>query len=246
VTPVLFDGTRATLEVSSALRTATHLITTIAPDDDGDPVLRCCRTAIMDEMPALRWIGYLSTTGVYGDHGGGWVYETSPCWPASSRAIRRLAVEDEWREVAGQRGVPLATLRLSGIYGPGRNAIVSVADGTARLIRGTGHWFNRIHVADIAGATALLARMRASGTFNISDDEPAPPQHVILHAASLLGVKAPPEIDLNDPLVSPALRAFYAANRRVSNARIRELGYVFRYPDYRAGLDTMWQRNEWR
>jgi nucleoside-diphosphate-sugar epimerase len=221
-------------------------VTTIAPDDAGDPVLRCCRTALVDEMPALQWIGYLSTTGVYGDHEGAWVDETSPCWPASSRSIRRLAVEQEWREIANHRGVPLAALRLSGIYGPGRNALASVADGTARRIVRAGHWFNRIHVADIAGATALLARTRTSGIFNVSDDEPAPPQDVILYAASLLGMEPPPEIPLDSPLVSPALRAFYTSNRRVSNARVRELGYAFRYPDYRAGLDAMWQRNEWR
>jgi nucleoside-diphosphate-sugar epimerase len=170
VTSALADG------LTNALREATHVVTTIAPNEAGDPVLRCLRDTLLHRMPALQWIGYLSTTGVYGDHGGDWVDESSPCWPDTGRAIRRLAVEQEWQEVADRRDTPLAVLRLSGIYGPGRNAIVSVADGTARRIVRPGQWFNRIHVEDIAGATAMLARRATAGIFNISDDAPAPPR----------------------------------------------------------------------
>jgi nucleoside-diphosphate-sugar epimerase len=243
---LLFDGRRATVEVSAALRRATHLITTIAPDEAGDPVLRCCRDALLHEAPALRWIAYLSTTGVYGDHDGAWVDEESPCWPHTSRGIRRLAVEREWQGVAEQRRVPLAVLRLSGIYGPGRNALASIAAGDALRVVKPGHWFSRVHVADIAGATAHLARHGTGGIFNISDDEPAPPQDVSLHAAALLGVEPPPEVPLHSPLVSPGLRSFYAANRRVSNRAIRTTGYAFRFPDYRAGLDELWRTGSWR
>jgi nucleoside-diphosphate-sugar epimerase len=240
VTSALADG------LTNALREATHVVTTIAPNEAGDPVLRCFRDTLLHRMPALQWIGYLSTTGVYGDHGGDWVDESSPCWPDTGRAIRRLAVEQEWQEVADRRDTPLAVLRLSGIYGPGRNAIVSVADGTARRIVRPGQWFNRIHVEDIAGATAMLARRATAGIFNISDDAPAPPQDVILHAAALLGVEPPPETTLDSPGVSRAMRTFYASNKRVSNARITSMGYAFRHPDYRAGLDAMWREDRWR
>jgi nucleoside-diphosphate-sugar epimerase len=243
---LLFDGSSATEAITAALRRTTHLVTTIAPDQAGDPVLRCCHALVAHEMPALQWMAYLSTTGVYGDHGGAWVDETSPCSPASARSARRLAVEGEWQQLATQRGVPLAVLRLSGIYGPGRNALASISAGEARRIAAPGQWFNRIHVADIAGSAAFLARKVTGGVFNISDDEPAPPQDVILHAAALMGVAPPAEIPLDSPLVSPALRTFYSSNRRVSNQLIRSLGYRFRYPDYRAGLAAMWENDDWR
>jgi nucleoside-diphosphate-sugar epimerase len=243
---LVFDGRRATVEVEAVLRGTTHLITTAAPDDDRDPVLRCCRALLLHGMPALRWIGYLSTTGVYGDHDGAWVDEQSACWPDSARTIRRLAVEQEWQEVAELRRLPLAVLRLSGIYGPGRNALASLAAGTAVRVAKPGHWFSRVHVADVAGATALLARQQRRGIFNVSDDMPAAPGEVMEHAASLLGSELPPEVPLDSPLVSPGLRSFYTSNRRVSNHGIRAAGYAFRYPDYRAGLDALWRRGDWR
>jgi nucleoside-diphosphate-sugar epimerase len=246
VAPLLFDGSSATDAVAAALHRTTHLVTTIAPSGAGDPVLRCCHALIVDAMPALQWIAYLSTTGVYGDHGGDWVNETSACRPASPRSVRRLEVEEEWQQVAALRGVPLAVLRLSGIYGPSRNALASLAAGEARRVVAPGQWFNRIHVADIAGSAALLAREAMGGVFNISDDEPAPPEDVILHAAALMGVAPPAEIPLDSPLVSPALRTFYSSNRRVSNQLIRSRGHQFRYPDYRAGLGAMWQNGDWR
>jgi nucleoside-diphosphate-sugar epimerase len=246
VAPLLFDGSSAADAVAAALHRTTHLVTTIAPSGGGDPVLRCCHALILEEMPALQWIAYLSTTGVYGDHGGDWVDETSPCRPVSPRSVRRLEVEEEWQQVAALRGVPLAVLRLSGIYGPGRNALASLTAGEARRIVAPGQWFNRIHVADIAGSAALLARDATGGIFNISDDEPAPPQDVILYAASLMGVAPPAEIPLDSPLVSPALRTFYSSNRRISNQLIRVQGYQFRHPDYRAGLGAMWQSGDWR
>jgi nucleoside-diphosphate-sugar epimerase len=244
--PLLFDGSSVTESVAAALHRTTHLVTTIAPNQAADPVLRCCAGLIAHGMPALQWIAYLSTTGVYGDYDGDWVDETSPCIPASARSVRRLAVEGEWQQLATLRNVPLAVLRLSGIYGPGRNALASISTGEARRIAAPGQWFNRIHVADIAGSAAFLARSATGGVFNISDDEPAPPQDVILHAAALMGVAPPAEIPLDSPLVTPALRTFYSSNRRVSNQRIRSLGYRFRYPDYRAGLSAMWEDDSWR
>jgi nucleoside-diphosphate-sugar epimerase len=244
--PLPFDEGGAIADIARALRRTTHLVTSIPPGPAGDPVLRCFREAILHDMPALEWIGYLSTTGVYGDHGGAWVDEQTVCRPATERARRRLAVEQEWQELAASRRTPVAVLRLSGIYGPGRNALVSVARGEARRIVAPGQWFSRIHVADIAAATALLARGAAGGVYNISDDEPAAPQDVILYAAALLGVEPPSEIPLDSPLVSPGLRAFYAANRRVSNRLIRAHGYQFRYPDYRAGLTALLEAGDGR
>jgi nucleoside-diphosphate-sugar epimerase len=246
IAPLVFDGRRASLEVTSALRRTTHLLVTIPPTEDGDPVLRCCRDSILHEMPALQWVGYLSSTGVYGNHAGGWVDEGAPCRPSSSSGIRRLAAELEWQQLAGTRGTPVAVLRLPAIYGPGRNALASLDRGDARIIAVDGHWFSRIHVADVAGAAAHLARSAAGGTFNVADEEPSAPQDVVRYAASLLGVDPPEPVSLDSPDVSAALRAFYAGSRRVCSRLIRRQGYVLRYPDYRAGLAAMWERGDWR
>ena len=152
ITPFAFDGGSISEEMAERLRRATHLVVSIAPEEAGDPVLAVARQTIAGQMPDLRWIGYLSTVGVYGDHGGGWVDETSECRPVSRRSVMRVAAEREWLALGEETGLPVAILRLSGIYGPGRNAFVNLANGTAKRLVKQGQVFNRIHVADIAGA----------------------------------------------------------------------------------------------
>jgi nucleoside-diphosphate-sugar epimerase len=242
--PLLFDGA-LTGDVAAALRTTTHLVVSIAPGEAGDPVLAAARTALLQGMPALRWIGYLSTVGVYGDHGGAWVDETAECRPVSNRSRLRVEAERQWLEAGAERKVPVALLRLSGIYGPGRNAFVNLANGTARRLVKPGQVFNRIHVADIAGALQHLAGRGTGGVFNVTDDLPAPPQDVVAYAATVMGVEPPPEIAFEAAQLSPMARSFYGENKRVSNAAIKREGYRFRFVDYRAALDAMWTQGDW-
>lgn len=235
IEPLLFDGARWTREIDAALASADALIASVAPDDAGDPVIAAGRGGLL-AAPRLAWIGYLSTVGVYGDAQGGWVDEETPLNPGSTRSAYRAAAECEWMALAAERKTPLAILRLSGIYGPGRNALANVAEGEAKRIVKAGQVFNRIHVDDIAGAALFLYQKRAAGAFNVTDDEPAPPQDVVAHAAGLLGAPVPPEIRFEDAALSPMARSFYAENKRVSNAKLKALGFRFRFPDYRAGL----------
>lgn len=245
VAPILFAG-EATRELSEAVARATHLLVSIAPDKAGDPVL----AALGDEIataPDLRWICYLSTVGVYGDHGGGWIDETTPCRPQSARSVERLAAEQAWKALADAKGLPLAIFRLSGIYGPGRNAFVNIGKGTARRLVKPGQVFNRIHRDDIAGAFDLAAAIEADGDFNITDDEPAPPQDVVALAFRLAGREPPPEIDFETAELSPMARSFYGENKRVSNAKSKQvLGMTYGYPDYRTALARMWNEDSWR
>src|SRR5690606_17846243 len=229
----------------ASLRQATHLIASIAPDERGDPVLVAVADRIADLAPQLRWIGYLSTVGVYGDHGGGWVDETSECRPVCRRSVLRVAAEREWLALGESTGVPVAILRLSGIYGPGRNAFVNLTNGTAKRLIKPGQVFNRIHVADIAGALRQLAGKNLGGVFNVTDDMPSPPQDVVAHAAGLMGVEPPPEIPFAAARLSPMARSFYGENKRVSNAALKASGYAFRHPDYRSALAAMWTDGDW-
>ena len=219
-------------EAADAIRAATHLVVTAAPDD-GDPVLAAYAEAIA-VAPALRWIGYLSTTGVYGDRGGRWVRETSRTAPASETSRRRVAAEAAWAST----GRPLAVFRLPGIYGPGRSALDRVRDGTARRMTAPGQVFSRIHVEDLAdGLAAALARPDRTGVFNLCDDEPAPAADVTLEACRLLGVEAPPETPLDLDALTPAARRFWAESKRVSNARAKAaLSWRPAHPTYREGL----------
>ncbi len=244
IEPLLFDGS-STEEVAAELLTTTHLVVSIAPGDAGDPALVVARTAIEEKMPALRWIGYLSTVGVYGDHGGVWVDETSECRPVSNRSRLRVEAERQWLELGKETGLPVAVLRLSGIYGPGRNAFVNLANGTAKRLIKPGQVFNRIHVEDIAGALWHLAERAQGGIFNVTDDLPAPPQDVVAYAAALMGVEPPPEIPFETAQLSPMARSFYGENKRVSNAAIRKAGYRFRFPDYRTASEAMWTAGNW-
>jgi hypothetical protein len=246
IEPFLFDVSLPGGTLLKRLKTASHLLVSIGPDAAGDPVLKALGDRLSAKMPALEWLGYLSTVGVYGDHHGAWVNEETQCRPVSERSVERLKAEAAWRALADNISVPLAILRLSGIYGPGRNTFVNLADGTAKRIIKPGQYFNRIHVADIAGAAMLLAERRADGLFNVTDDEPAPPQDVVTYAAMLMGVAPPPEIAYEDAQMSLMARSFYGEVKRVSNAKIRKAGYEFVYPNYRAALEHMWQNGRWR
>ena len=244
IAPLLFDGA-LTGEIGEALAKTTHLLISVAPEEAGDPVLNAAREAIAG-MPAVEWIGYLSTVGVYGDYGGAWVDETAACRPVSKRSVMRVEAEQAWLKLGAEIGKPVAILRLSGIYGPGRNALVNLENGTARRLVKPDQVFNRIHCDDIAGALWQLVEGNTGGIFNVTDDEPAPPQDVVAYAASLMGVTPPPEIPFETAQLSPMARSFYGENKRVANRAIKASGYRFRFPDYRAAFDRMWAEGNWR
>jgi hypothetical protein len=232
----LFDGDQSGQTLSADLSQATHIVVSIPPDEKGDPVLRLHR-ADLEATPHLRWMGYYSTVGVYGDFGGQWIDEDAPTRPINPRSKRRVEVEQQWRAVAAARGVPLAIFRLAGIYGPGRSTFDKLRAGDARRIVKPNQVFNRIHVEDIGRITMLAAKARLQGTFNVADDEPAPPQDLVTHAAAMIGVAPPPEVAFETAQMSPMARSFYSDNKRVSNARIkRALGIELLYPTYREGL----------
>lgn len=233
---VLFDGTAPGPAIRDALARVSHVILSIAPDDRGDPVLRHHR-ADLDAAGQLQWLCYYSTVGVYGDFGGDWIDEAAPLVPRNMRSDRRVLAEQAWRDYAAERGVPLCILRLAGIYGPGRSTFDKLRAGTARRVIKPGQVFNRIHVADIARVTALAAERRLDGTFNLADDEPAPPQDVIAYAAQMIGMDVPPDLPIETAEMTPMQRSFYRDNKRVSNRAIKQaLGIDLLYPDYRAGL----------
>lgn len=241
VTRIAFDAATPVGAIERALEQATHVLVSIPPDDAhvaaGDIVLARLASAIA-AAHHIVWLGYLSTTGVYGDRGGGWVDETSERRPGNPRSVRRAAAEDGWLALWRDRGVPAHVFRLAGIYGPGRSALDQVRAGTAKRIDKPGQIFSRIHVDDIAAVLeASIARPRPGAVYNVADDAPAPAHAVVAHAAALLGVPPPP-LELYDPArLSPMAREFYAETRRVRNDRIkRELGIALRYPDYKAGL----------
>jgi nucleoside-diphosphate-sugar epimerase len=223
---------------AAAIAQATHLLATNAPIEQGDPVLLAYRRDIA-ASPALRWIGYLSSTGVYGNHDGGWVDETTPPRPTSQRSRQRLAAEEAWADVAAGRALDL--FRLAGIYGPGRSAFDDIAAGAARRVIKPGHQFGRIHRDDIVQAVLaampqLTPRRRV---LNLNDDRPAESAEVLAEAARLLGVPPPPEIAFDEaqPTMSAMAHSFWADNRKVSAAATQEaLGLTWRYPSYREGL----------
>ncbi len=238
VEPFLFDGNSQGDGVAEALKQATHILVSIAPNEAGDPVLNQYANEIAGAKP--RWIGYLSTVGVYGNHDGAWVDEETPLHPVSKRSVQRVAAEEAWLAFAEQNDLPVQIFRLSGIYGPGRNAFENFRKGTARRLVKPGQVFNRIHVADIAGALKAAMAKPSTRVFNVTDDEPAPPQDVVAFAAELLGVEAPPEIPFETADLTPMARSFYGENKRVSNQRVKdELGFTFRYPDYRVALKAL-------
>ncbi|MGR3436628.1 MAG: SDR family oxidoreductase [Shimia sp.] len=219
-------------DIAPDIAAASHVLTSVAPDAEGDPVIRALGGALR-AAPAC-WVGYLSTTGVYGDHGGGWVDEGTPLAPSTRRGAWRVAAEAEWAALA----LPLHVFRLAGIYGPGRGPFAKVRAGTARRIVKPGQVFSRTHVDDIAQVLrASIARPRPGAIYNVCDDDPAPPQDVLAHAARLLGVPLPPGEDFATAEMTPMARSFYAESKRVRNDRIKEeLGVRLRFPSYRDGL----------
>ena len=233
-----FRGGEALSEpLRQVLEEATDLLISIPPDEQGDPVLMALASGGI-AMPNVRRVIYLSTVGVYGDHGGGWVDEESALNPGSARARYRVDAEKAWTVNAQNSGYDLGIFRLSGIYGPGRSAIDNLKAGTARRIIKPGQVFNRIHVEDIAGAIgSAFSQVRPLGVFNLTDSEPAPPQDVVAYGAGLLGLPVPPDIPFERAPLSEMGRSFYAENKRVSNSLIQKtLAYAFRYPSYREGL----------
>jgi len=242
----VFDGSPFSEELLTELREMTHLVQSIPPGTEGDPLLKLISGRLRALCPKLEWVGYLSTVGVYGDHGGGWVTEETPGSPIHGRSIERVDTEDAWAAEGRTAGLPVASLRLAGIYGPGRNAFVNLARGTARRIIKKDQVFNRIRVEDIGGAALFLAKGNVGGIYNVTDDEPGPPQDVIVEAARLMGVEPPPELDFETADMTPMARSFYGANKRVSNAKIRAAGFQFQFPNYRMSLAEMWASGRWR
>jgi nucleoside-diphosphate-sugar epimerase len=235
----LFGRGQPLAEPAAVLAGTTHLLGSVPPDRDGDAVLGHHAADIAAVAADLRWAGYLSTTGVYGDRGGEWVDERAGLHPSGARGVARVAAERGWLDLV-RVGVPVHLFRLAGIYGPGRSVFDALRDGTARRIVKPGQVFSRIHVEDIARVLeASIARPEPGMAYNVCDDEPASPQDVTAFAAGLLGVDPPPEIpyDQAAAAMSEMARSFYRDNKRVSNLRIRDvLGVRLEYPDYRAGL----------
>ena len=234
VIPILWpDG-----DLSEALNAATHILMSAAPGEEGDPVLARYGLEIAEIAERLSWAGYLSTTGVYGDHQGAWVDETAALTPATRRGQMRVEAEREWAQIPG---LPLHIFRLAGIYGPGRGPFAKVRNGTARRIIKPGQIFSRIHVQDIAQVLAAsIARPNPGAAYNVCDNNPAPPQDVIGYAAELLGLPLPPEVSFEEAEMSPMARSFYAESKKVDNTRIKEeLGVDLIYPDYQTGLQAL-------
>jgi len=233
-TPVIFLRS----DMADVIARATHLLISAGPDAEGDPVLREVGDLIAARADRFEWVGYLSTTGVYGDHQGDWVDETSALTPATRRGQWRVRAEAAWAAIPN---LPLHVFRLAGIYGPGRGPFAKVRGGTARRIIKKGQVFSRIHVDDIAQVLAAsIARPNPGAVYNLCDDDPAPPQDVIAHAAELLGLPLPPAQDFETADMTPMARSFYAESKRVKNDRIKdELGVRLLYPSYREGLAAL-------
>lgn len=239
VTPLIWPGD----DPAPALAQSTHIVVSAGPDDGGDPVLSKLRAAIAANAGHIAWLGYLSTTGVYGDHAGGWVDEDTVLAPSTRRGQLRQKAEAGWQSLADEAGLRLHIFRLAGIYGPGRGPFSRVRSGLAQRIIKPGQVFSRIHVDDIAQVLdASINRPRPGAIYNVCDDDPAPPQDVIAHAAELLGMAPPPEVSFENADLSPMARSFYAESKRVRNDLIKsELGVQLLYPTYREGLAALLQ-----
>ena len=236
----VFDGESPAPEIGGHLAEASHVLISIPPGEDGDPVLAHHRDDLAG-AENLVWIGYLSTTGVYGDHGGAWVDEDTPVAPISERARRRVQAEQDWLAFGAGTGKAVHIFRLAGIYGPGRSVLDALKAGTARNIVKPGQVFSRIHVVDLAAVLqASMERPRSQAIYNVCDDEPAPPQDVLAYGAKLLGMACPKPVPFEDADLSPMARSFYGENKRVRNRLIKEeLGVSLLYPSYRQGLLAM-------
>ncbi|MCR4523292.1 MULTISPECIES: SDR family oxidoreductase [Bosea] len=242
---LVFGGFAVSSALAKAVAEADAVLVSVQPAEDGDPALGPLRDALI-AAPNLRWIGYLSTIGVYGDQSGAWIDEATPPAPTNDRTRQRVDIEEAWLQLGRDSGKPVQIFRLSGIYGPGRNAITKLRAGTANRLIKPGQVFNRIHVDDIAGVLmASLVQPRQGAVYNVTDDEPGPPQDVITFAAGLTGLEPPPEIPFEQAKLSPMAASFYGESKRVSNALVkREFGYAFRYPTYREALRALAQAGE--
>ena len=235
----IFDYSKPLSDVKLFLKDTTHLLISTPPDDEGDPTFMMHGDDIA-AMEGIEWIGYLSTTGVYGNRNGEWVDETSEVRPSSKRGTRRAIAEDQWLSLYEKRGLSVHVFRLAGIYGPGRSALDSVRAGLARRIDKPGHVFSRIHVEDIANILmASMARPNPGRIYNVCDDFAAPSHEVIDYACGLLGINSPPLIPFEAADMAPIARSFYNDNKRIRNDRIKdELGVSLLYPDYKSGLSA--------
>ncbi len=235
-----FAGSTANDDLPSLLEGTTHLLHSVPPGPDGDPVLNAYRDEIA-RLGKLEWIGYLSTVGVYGDQQGRWVDEATKPKPNSDRTEARVLAERAWLKFGAETGVPVQVFRLAGIYGPGRSVFDKIAAGTARRINKDGQVFSRIHVEDIATVLqSSMARPRSGAIYNVADDEPAAPGDIVAYAAEMIGVSPPPEVDFEDADMTPMARSFYEGSRRIGNALIKsELGVELRYPTFREGLVSL-------
>jgi nucleoside-diphosphate-sugar epimerase len=241
---LLFDGCFAAPELTHAIAEADRVLVSVPPTDQGDPVLDTFGDALA-QAGHLRSMVYLSTIGVYGDCAGNWVDEKTPADPRSGRSLARLAAERAWQELGARRGSAVAILRLAGIYGPGRNAIVQIANGGTRRVVKPGQVFNRVHVDDIAQAIEAAFATAASGVFNICDDEPSPASDPLSFAAQLMGIRPPPEVAYEQAAqsMSDMAKSFWQECRRVNNDKLkRELGVSLLYPTYRDGLRALWHK----
>lgn len=240
----LFDG-KPTPEIVRRLKNTTHLLISISPGEH-DPVLSAFPD-LLTHAPGLQWICYLSTVGVYGNHDGAWVNEETGLKPVSKRSVERANAEKAWQAIADTANVPLGIFRLSGIYGPGRNIFTTIQKGKARRLVKKGQVFNRVHRDDIASAVCLAMKNNLGGIFNITDDEPAPPQDIVCFAHELMGIEPPPEIDFETAELTPMARSFYGENKRISNAKSKSLlGMEYQWPDYRTALKRMWDEGSWK
>jgi len=233
--PVPLDDGRRLAETLAQTRA---VLVSAPPGPEGCPGLRALVPALAAGRAFPDWIGYLSTTGVYGDRRGGWVFETSRLAAQSVEGARRVRAERDWWEVGRGMGLTVAAFRLPGIYGPGRSTFDRLREGRARRLAIPGHVFSRIHVDDLAaGLEASIARPRAGAAYNLCDDAPCPNSEVVAYAADLLGLPVPPETSLAEARLPPAALRFYAESKRVSNALAKaELSWRPMYPTYREGL----------
>lgn len=239
---ILFDRERPLVDPRDLLSSVTDILSSVPPDADGDPVMDCHGASIA-AMSGVRWLGYLSTTGVYGNTGGARVSETSPVNPTSARSRRRVAAENQWMDLYWRHNLPVHVFRLAGIYGPGRSTLDQVRAGRARRIDRPGHLFSRIHLDDIATILrASMARPRPGAVYNVCDDLPAAPSDVVAYACALLGRRPPPLVAYDEAVqeMSPMAKSFWNDNRTVDSGRIkRELEIELRFPDYKAGLKAI-------
>ena len=232
VEPLVWPGS----DLSGAIRAATHILVSAAPDEHGDAFFNAYQDQL-SAAPNLRWVGYLSTTGVYGDHGGAWVDEDTPVVPTTKRGQHRVVAEKQWLN----SDLPVHVFRLAGIYGAGRGPFEKLRNGTARLVKKSGQIFGRIHIEDIAQSLYASTQFPNPGRiYNLSDDEPAAPEDILTYAAELLNMPLPPSVDFETADMKPMARSFYSECKRVRNDRMKdELGVKLKYTGYKEALNAI-------